>query len=40
MSDNNKDVNFKDKLKEALASTVRVISEDFEYNFKQKKEKN
>ena len=29
---NNKVSNFKEKLKQALASTARVISDDFEFN--------
>ncbi len=39
MGNSNKDANFKEKLKQALASTVRVISNDFEIN-KEKKNKN
>ena len=40
MKNSNRDANFKEKLKQALASTVRVISDDFENNSKQKKEGN
>ena len=40
MSNSNKDANFKEKLKQALASTVRVISNDFETDLLQKKNKN
>ena len=39
MSNNNKEVSLKEKLKQALASTVRVISDDFKINIKESKNK-
>ena len=39
MSNNNKDVSLKEKLKQALNSTIRVISDDFRINIKESKNK-
>ena len=40
MSDSNKSANLKEKLKQALTSTFKVISDDFKINNKLDKEKN
>ena len=40
MKNSNKDVNLKEKLKQALGSTIRVISEDFIINDKKTENKN
>ena len=40
MSNSNKDANLKEKLKQALASTFRVISDDLQIDSKMKKVKN
>ena len=37
MKNSNKDANLKEKIKQALASTVRVISDDFKLDDKLKK---
>ncbi len=39
MSNSNKEANFKEKLRQALSSTARVISNDFKTNLDQKKNK-
>ena len=38
MSDNNKEVNLKEKLKQALTSTFKVISDDLQINQKEEKQ--
>ena len=35
----NKEENFKEKIKQALTSTIRVISDDYKPNFDKKNEK-
>ena len=40
MSNSNKDANLKEKLKQALASTFKVISDDLEINNKLEKDNN
>ena len=39
MGNNDKSINYKEKLRQALASTIRVISEDFEIEDKLKNNK-
>ncbi len=39
MSNSNKDANFKEKLKQALTSTFKAISDDFENNNKSESNK-
>ena len=39
MSNSNKDANLREKLKQALASTFKVISDDFKEDSKQNKNK-